>query len=143
MTIVGAIQSMAGGGFVALMVVWFDRVLDIGTQGWRFGLTWSSWSVGALAATLLLPRLLLADLAGSDHAGRPPGLGRVNTAGRMLAWGAGWTGGAALAGLVASAVGVRHAMVLMTTVNLVGVVVAWTSPLRTATASDLPTSESS
>jgi len=47
MTIVGAIQSMAGGGFVALMVVWFDRVLDIGTQGWRFGLTWSSWSVGA------------------------------------------------------------------------------------------------
>ncbi|CAN5562917.1 hypothetical protein BH18ACT8_BH18ACT8_15720 [soil metagenome] len=84
-----------------------------------------------------------ADLAGSDHAGRPPGLGRVNTAGRMLAWGAGWTGGAALAGLVASAVGVRHAMVLMTTVNLVGVVVAWTSPLRMATASDLPTSESS
>jgi len=72
-----------------------------------------------------------------------PLLGRVNTAGRMLAWGAGWTGGAALAGLVASAVGVRHAMVLMTTVNLVGVVVAWTSPLRTATASDLPTSESS
>ena len=190
MTIVGAIQSMAGGGFVALMVVWFDRVLDIGTQGWRFGLTWSSWSVGALAATLLLPRLLrrtsparitLAALPVSAVLGvltalapnwqwaalgllswsgaymlvvvnsisyrqqvtPEPLLGRVNTAGRMLAWGAGWTGGAALAGLVASAVGVRHAMVLMTTVNLVGVVVAWTSPLRTATASDLPTSESS
>jgi hypothetical protein len=33
MTIVGALQCVAGGGFVALMVVWCDRVLDIGTEG--------------------------------------------------------------------------------------------------------------
>jgi len=36
MTIVTAIQSFAGGGFVALMVVWCDRVLGVGTEGWRF-----------------------------------------------------------------------------------------------------------
>ena len=32
------------------VVVWCDRVLDIGTQGWRFGVVWGSWSIGALAA---------------------------------------------------------------------------------------------
>jgi hypothetical protein len=58
MTVIGTLQCVAGGGFVALMVVWFDRTLDIGTQGWRFGVTWSAWSVGALFATLGLPRLL-------------------------------------------------------------------------------------
>jgi len=58
MTVIGTLQCIVGGGFVALVVVWFDRTLDIGTQGWRFGVTWSSWSLGALAASLLLPRLL-------------------------------------------------------------------------------------
>lgn len=58
MTIVGAIQCLAGGGFVALLVVWCDRVLGVGTSGWRFGLVYSAWSVGALVASLMLPRIL-------------------------------------------------------------------------------------
>lgn len=58
MTIIGTIQCMAGGGFVALMVVWCDRVLHVGTQGLRFGLVFGSWSVGALIASALLPQLL-------------------------------------------------------------------------------------
>ncbi|TWD83633.1 putative MFS family arabinose efflux permease [Kribbella amoyensis] len=58
MTIVGALQSFAGGGFVALMVVWCDRVLHIGTSGLRFGLVFGAWGIGGMAAAVGLPRLL-------------------------------------------------------------------------------------
>ncbi|TCC16945.1 MFS transporter [Kribbella speibonae] len=58
MTIVGSVQSFAGGGFMALIVVWCDRVLDIGTSGVRFGLVWGVWGIGGLIAALSLPRLL-------------------------------------------------------------------------------------
>ncbi|MFD7157048.1 MFS transporter [Kribbella sp. NPDC059898] len=58
MTIVGSIQSFAGGGFMALIVVWCDRVLHIGTSGLRFGLVWGVWGIGGLIAALSLPRLL-------------------------------------------------------------------------------------
>jgi MFS family permease len=58
MTVVGTLQCISGGGFVSLMVAWFDRTLDIGTEGWRFGVTWSAWSAGALLAALALPRVL-------------------------------------------------------------------------------------
>ncbi len=177
MTIVGALQCIVGGGFVALMVVWFDRVLDIGTEGWRFGLVWSSWSVGALAASLALPRVLdrltpakitLVALPISAVLGIVTSfatswqlaaigllawsgaytlvvvnsisyrqqvtpehlLGRVNTAGRMLAWGLGWTVGAATAGALASAIGVRSTLHALTCVGVLAALVAWTSPLR-------------
>lgn len=183
MTIVGALQCLMAGGFVSLMVVWFDRVLGIGTEGWRFGLVWSSWSAGALAATLALPRLLERMTAAKITLGALPiaaGLGiatsfatswplaaagllawssaytmvvvnsisyrqqvtpepllsRVNTVGRMLAWGIGWTAGAALASGMSAAVGVSLTLHLLTSVSLVTVVVAWTSPLRGAHADD-------
>jgi MFS family permease len=179
MTAVGTLQCIAGGGFVALMVVWFDRVLDIGTEGWRFGLVWSSWSVGGLAATLTLPRLLdrmsparitLTALPFAAGLGIATSfaptwplaaigllawssaytmvvvnsisyrqqvtpehlLSRVNTVGRMLAWGVGWTMGAAAAGILSSIVGVPPALTIVTCVGLVAVAVAWTSPLRRA-----------
>lgn len=181
MTIVGTLQCIVGGGFVALMVVWFDRVLDIGTEGWRFGLVWSSWSVGALVASLALPRVLdhttparitLAALPVSAVLGiatsfatswplaavglltwsgaymlvvvnsvsyrqqvtPEPLLGRVNTAGRMLAWGLGWTVGAAAAGALSSVIGLRSTLHVVTCVGLLAVLVAWTSPLRRADA---------
>ncbi len=40
------------------MVVWCDRVLRVGTSGWRFGLVYGAWSVGGLAAAFALPRIL-------------------------------------------------------------------------------------
>ena len=58
MTLVGSLQSFAGGGFVALMVVWCDRVLHVGTSGLRFGLVFGAWGIGGLVAALGLPRLL-------------------------------------------------------------------------------------
>jgi MFS family permease len=163
------------------MVVWFDRELDIGTEGWRFGLVWSSWSVGALAASLALPRVLdrmtparitlvalpvsaLLGIATSLVTSWPLAalgllvwsgaytlvvvnsvsyrqqvtpehlLGRVNTAGRMLAWGAGWTVGAASAGMLSSVVGLRPTLHAVTCVGLLAVLVAWTSPLRSEQA---------
>jgi len=177
MTIIGTVQCLSGGGFVALIVVWCDRVLGVGTQGLRFGLVYGGWSVGALLASLLLPRLLrhttpasvalvtlpfaavlaiatafmtqwvLASLGllawgtaytlvvvnsisyrqqvTPEHL-----LGRVNTAGRMLSWGAGWTLGAVIGGALGHVLGVRQALVAMAALGLVSVMVAWTSPLR-------------
>ncbi|MEV0803468.1 MFS transporter [Kribbella sp. NPDC050281] len=58
MTIVGSLQSFAGGGFMALMVVWCDRVLHVGTSGLRFGVVWGTWGIGGLIAAVGLPRLL-------------------------------------------------------------------------------------
>lgn len=177
MTIVGFTQCVAGGGFVALMVVWCDRQLDVGTQGLRFGLVYGAWAIGGLVASVSLPRLLrgttparvaLVALPVSAVLGVTTPLwdiwwvaalwlliwsiaytlvainsisyrqqvtpehllGRVNTAGRMLAWGMGWTGGAFIAGVLSGTLGLRTALFVMTAVPFVGVVVAWTSPLR-------------
>ena len=57
-------------------------------------------------------------------------LGRVNTAGRMLAWGLGWTGGAFLAGVLSSLIGLQPTLFTMAGLAGVGVLVAYTSPLR-------------
>ncbi|MEU8226785.1 MFS transporter [Kribbella sp. NPDC048915] len=185
MTLIGAVQSFAGGGFMALIVVWCDRVLHIGTSGLRFGLVWGTWGIGGLIAALSLPRLLkrmspaaitlyalpmsaligvLAPLSphwivaalallgwGSayvlvivnavsyrqqvtpEHL-----LGRVNTAGRMLSWGVGWTIGSLVGGLLGNAFGARTGMVLMGLFGCVGVVIAWTSPLRRIAAGHDP-----
>lgn len=58
-------------------------------------------------------------------------LGRVNTAGRMLSFGVGWTGGALMASALAGAIGLRPALVSVVSVGLVAAVFGWLSPLRT------------
>ncbi|MCP3799703.1 MFS transporter [Allokutzneria sp. A3M-2-11 16] len=57
--------------------------------------------------------------------------GRVNTTARMLAWGVGHPGGAALAGAVAVWADPRIGLASTLVVLAVGVIVAWCSPLRT------------
>lgn len=182
MTVVGTLQCMAGGAFVALDVVWCDQVLHIGTSGWRFGLVFAAWGIGGIIADLALPRLLRRTSAARIALGALPLsailgivtpfarwwvvgatalflwscfytlvtvnsisyrqqvtpehlLGRVNAAGRMLAWGVGWTLGALGGGVLGHVVGVQDAMALMATLGVVACAVAWTSPLRSATAS--------
>lgn len=177
MTVVGFTQCLSGGGFVALMVVWADRQLGVGTEGLRFGVVYGSWAVGSVVASVALPRLLrrtsparitLSALPVSAVLGMlapvwhtwwlgalsllawsvaytmvfintityrqqvTPDrlLGRVNTAGRMLAWGMGWTGGAFVAGVLSGLLGLQPAMFVVTSTALLGVVVACTSSLR-------------
>jgi MFS family permease len=102
MTIVGTLQCLAGGGFVGLMVVWCDRVLRVGTSGWRFGLVYGAWSVGGLAAAFTLPRLLRRVSPGAIVLGAVPCsavLGVVTScmtswvlgAAGLLAWSGGFT----------------------------------------------------
>jgi MFS family permease len=59
-------------------------------------------------------------------------LSRVNTAGRMLSWGLGWSLGSVVAGALASQIGVRPAMIAVVSVGVLAAVFAWTSPLRQA-----------
>jgi predicted MFS family arabinose efflux permease len=58
MTVIGMLQSVGGAGFMGLAVVWTDRVLGIGTSGWRFGLVFSVWGIGGIVASWLVPRSL-------------------------------------------------------------------------------------
>lgn len=176
-TIIGTLQSIAGAGWVALWVPWADRTLGIGTSGWRFGVVFSVWGLGGIAASFVTPwmlrragptRLTLLSIPVSGVAGvlvarsthwaeaaafmlvwglayqtviinsltyrqlvTPEHLlSRVNTAGRMLAWGLGWTIGAVAAGTLAERIGVPEAMLALTTVGVVAAVYAWLSPLR-------------
>lgn len=179
MTIVGFTQCLSGGAFVALMVVWADRQLGVGTEGLRFGLVYGAWAVGGLVASTSLPRLLrgttparvtlvalpfsvalglltplwhtwwlgalslfawsvgytlvaINSISYRQQVTPEHMLGRVNTAGRMLAWGLGWTGGAFLAGALSEVIGLRPTLFTMAGLASVGVLVAWTSPLVAA-----------
>ena len=176
-SVIGALQSVAGAGFMALAVPWCDRVLRVGTSGWRFGLVFSAWGVGGILAAWLTPRLLRRFTAARLTLSWIPVsaafgllvalstawplavlfmigwgvayqlviinslnyrqqvtpehlLSRVNTAGRMLSWGLGWTIGALVAGALADHVGVRPAMLTVVGVGLAAAAYAWLSPLR-------------
>lgn len=54
----------------------------------------------------------------------------MNTAGRMLSWGIGWTGDAFLSGLVVGALGLRPTMFGFALVSVAAAVFAWSSPPR-------------
>lgn len=183
-TLIGMLQSIAGAGWVALWVPWADRTLGIGTSGWRFGLVFSVWGVGGIAASALTPRLLrrwtparltLAAIPVSAVAGIAVALAthwvvacvlmvvwglayqvviinsltyrqqvtpehllsRVNTAGRMLSWGVGWTLGALVAGQLAERLTVPHAMLALTCVGVLAAAYAWLSPLPRIARGDL------
>jgi MFS family permease len=176
-TLIGMLQSIAGAGFMALVVPWSDRVLRIGTSGWRFGLVYSMWGVGGILAASLTPRLLrrmgaarltllsiplsaafgllvattsawyvavvgmvgwgvayqlvvINSLTYRQQETPEHLLSRVNTAGRMLSWGAGWTLGSVFAGALAGQVGVRPAMIGVVAVGAAAAAYAWLSPLR-------------
>ena len=176
MTVIGFLLMLGIGGYMALSVVWIDRVLGLGTEGWRFGTTYVAWAVGGLAASLSLPRVVtfvspariaLTMLPASAVLGLVCSrvqvwwiaaglfvlwaaattlvvinsvtyrqqvtpehlLGRVNTAGRMLSWGCGWTGGALLSGVVVGPLGLRPTMLLFACVVSLAAAFAWLSPL--------------
>lgn len=57
-TVVGFLLSLSGAGFMALSVPYADRLLDVGTSGWRFGLVFAAWGVGGILVALVTPRLL-------------------------------------------------------------------------------------
>jgi len=57
MTVVGTLQSFAGGAIVGQLVVFADRVLGIHGSDGRIGLLYMAWSAGGIGGSLLLPRL--------------------------------------------------------------------------------------
>ena len=175
-TVVGTLQSAAGAGFMALSVPYADRLLHIGTSGWRFGVLFSVWGIGGILAATATPRLLrhtstlrltvwaipfsavigvLTALASNwvvatvlvgfwgiayqmvvmnsisyRQQVTPDALqGRVNTAGRVLSFGVGWSLGAVVAGGLSTAYGLRPGMVMMVSLGVVAAAFAWLSPL--------------
>ena len=180
-TVVGFLLSLSGAGFMSLSVPYADRLLAVGTSGWRFGLVFAAWGVGGILVAVFTPRLLryvspnrlaliwlpFAGVAGivvatastwqvavavmvvwgvayqgvvlnsmtyRQQVTPEPLLGRVNTAGRMLSFGIGWTCGALGASALAGLVGLRPALVAVVAIGLVATVFGWLSPLRTIDA---------
>ena len=180
-TVVGFLLSLSGAGFMALSVPYADRLLGVGTSGWRFGLVFAAWGVGGILVAVLTPRLLrvvspirlsllwlpvaavvgivvaltstwqvavglmvvwgvsyqgvvLTSMTYRQQVTPEPLLGRVNTAGRMLSFGIGWTCGAVGASALAGLVGLRPALVAVVSVGVGAAVFGWLSPLRTMDA---------
>jgi hypothetical protein len=93
---------------------------------------WQTWWAGALslfAWSIFYTLVVINSISYRQQVTPEPLLGRVNTAGRMLSWGLGWTGGAFLAGALSGWLGVQGTLFAVTAVSFVGVAVAWTSPL--------------
>ncbi|MFI5830177.1 MFS transporter [Streptomyces sp. NPDC051578] len=57
MTVVGTLQSFAGGAIVGQMVVYADRGLGIHGSDARIGFLYAAWSAGGIGGSLLLPRI--------------------------------------------------------------------------------------
>lgn len=178
-TLIGMLQSFGGAGFMALAVPYADRLLGVGTSGWRFGMLFAAWGIGGILAAFLagsalrrwssawvtlmaLPvsavaglvvvrasswsvavlamvvwgisyqAVIIASVTNRQEATPEPLLGRVNTVGRMLSFGVGWTLGALVAGALAGQIGLRPAMTTIVLAITVAVVFAWLSPLRKA-----------
>jgi hypothetical protein len=96
---------------------------------------WTTWWVGGLsllAWSAVYTLVAVNSISYRQQVSPEALLGRVNIAGRMLARGLGWSGGAILAGALSNITGLRAALVTMALVPLIGVAVAWTSPSRKA-----------
>ncbi|MEU6890550.1 MFS transporter [Streptomyces sp. NPDC046557] len=57
MTVVGTLQSFAGGAIVGQLVVYADRGLGLHGTDARIGYLYAAWSAGGIGGALLLPRL--------------------------------------------------------------------------------------
>jgi MFS family permease len=84
----------------------------------------AGWAVSY--STVVLAAITMRQRVTPDHL-----QSRVNTAGRMLAFGVGWPIGAVVGGAISAATDPRTAIVAMSAPVVVGAVVAWLSPLRT------------
>ena len=93
------------------------------TTWWAAGLALIAW--GVFYQLVVINSVTYRQQVTPEHM-----LGRVNTAGRMLSWGIGWTGGAFLAGAVVPFLGLRATLFVFALASVAAVVVAWTSPLR-------------
>jgi predicted MFS family arabinose efflux permease len=95
-----------------------------------FATAWPVAAAGLLAWSAAYTMVVVNSISYRQQVTPEHLLSRVNTAGRMIAWGVGHTVGAAAAGVLAAVVGVQTALHVVTSIGLLAVAVAWTSPLR-------------
>ncbi|HYJ66354.1 MAG TPA: hypothetical protein VEX15_01695 [Nocardioidaceae bacterium] len=103
-----------------------------------FATVWPVAALGLLMWSIAYTMVVVNSISYRQQVTPEHLLSRVNTVGRMVAWGIGYSAGAAAAGALAAVIGVPQALHLVTSVGLLAVVVAWTSPLRSARDYGLP-----
>ncbi|HET6651979.1 MAG TPA: MFS transporter [Nocardioides sp.] len=111
---------------ITLLALPFSALMGVATP------LWDAWWAGALSLfvwSIFYTLVVINSISYRQQVTPEPLLGRVNTAGRMLSWGLGWTGGAFLAGVLSRWLGLQGTLFAVTAVAFVGVAVAWTSPL--------------
>ncbi len=106
--------SAAGGIATALMTTWFWAVLAI-----------AGWAVAYMVVTA-------NSLTLRQQVTPEPLMSRVMTAGRMVAFGAGYPSGAFTAGVLAESMGAARAMLICQSTLVIGSIIAWASRLRVA-----------
>lgn len=106
--------SALGGIATASAPVWTIAMVAIGI--------WSIFYMVVTATSITIRQLVTPDRL----------MSRVMTVGRMLTFGAGFPTGAFVAGVLAEQVGPARAMLMCQASLVLGSIIAWASPLRTA-----------
>lgn len=116
-----------GAARVALLVLPLSAGMGFVTPlapGWRSAaLLTAAW--GSVYMLVVVNSITYRQQQTPDHL-----MSRVHTCGRMLSFGLGWPAGAFVGGVVAEGAGPQAGMLAGAAALVVGVVVAWTSPLR-------------
>lgn len=60
MIIIGVLVAFSAGSLMAILVVWADRTLGVQEGDWRLGMLFGAWGIGAVAGSILMPRLMRA-----------------------------------------------------------------------------------
>lgn len=55
--LVAVFGAGSSAAILGLIVPWVDRVLGVGTSGWRFGLIFGGFAAGAFVSSLVMPRV--------------------------------------------------------------------------------------
>lgn len=55
--LVAVFGAGSSAAILGLIVPWADRVLGVGTSGWRFGLIFGGFAAGAFVSSLIMPRV--------------------------------------------------------------------------------------
>ncbi len=56
MILIGALVAFSAGSFMAVIVVWADRVLGVREGDWRLGVLFGAFGVGSVLGSILVPR---------------------------------------------------------------------------------------
>jgi hypothetical protein len=109
----------------------FSAILGVSTS---CATSWQLGGLGLLAWSTAYTLVAINSISYRQLVTPEPLLSRVSTAARMLSWGVGC--GGLVSGVLGTVLGIRLAMIALTSVSVVAAALAWLSPLRAGRRTD-------